>query len=108
MVKEARAVMKRDLGLSADAWGEGEGGGKAPNKAHKVSPEGSKVTDGGSKVTPGGKGRRRSGSKVTPPTVRISPHLKYQLENCQPASLTQVVERKLVSLSLALLATQQP
>ena len=115
MVKEARAVMKRDLGLSSDAWVEegkkvssnnpvdhdlpkvSPGAPKVTPASIKVTPGGTKVTPGGTKVTPGRRGRRSSGCKVTPPSVNISPHLKYQLESCQPANLTQIVQRKIIS-----------
>ena len=86
MVQEARAVMKRDLGLTESAWNTG-------SQHHPIV----RVTSPKSKENSGNVSkriRRKSSPKMSP---KVSPHLKYQLENCKAQNISQVIQRKLVS-----------
>merc|ERR1719282_360822 len=86
MVQEARAVMKRDLGLTESAWNTG-------SQHHPIvrvtSPKFKENSGNVSKRI-----RRKSSPKMSP---KVSPHLKYQLENCKAQNISQIIQRKLVS-----------
>ena len=100
MVKEARTVMARDLGLSEAAWSQANQTAKPVNISiieKKKSPS----------------QKRLSSSKKQPRTRRpsqspkLSPHLKYQLENNKPQNISQAIQRSLVSPDAAKCSTSE-
>ena len=92
MVKEARNVLRRDLGISEGAWTEAN---PLLQKAVKLvtTPKHPQMKQ---EKTPALHSRSFSGKKRRS-SLKVSPHLKYQLETTKPTSLTQKLQRDIVS-----------
>ena len=85
MVAEARAVMKRDLGVNEAAWSNDTQ--TSPVAASNTSKRSYPIITTGSSS-------KRSRRKSSP---KLSPHLKFQLQDNKPKNLTQVLQRSIVS-----------
>ena len=85
MVEEARAVMKRDLGLNDMAWNNPSTKTRVSLKTKKQSPRRSSLN------------KSRTRRSCSP---KLSPHLKYQFNNTKPVDLTQSIHRKMISPSV--------
>ena len=93
MVREARSVMARDLGLSEAAWSEAAQPPKPMVNTPLSSVEKKKSPSQRRSSLSSSKKPRRSTSH----SPKLSPHLKYQLENNKPQNISQAIQRSLVS-----------
>ena len=91
MVREARSVMARDLGLSEAAWSEATQPPK-PNTSLSIVERKRTSSQKRSSLSSSKKPRR---STSTSP--KLSPHLKYHLDNNKPQNISQAIQRSLVS-----------
>ena len=93
MVREARSMMARDLGLSEAAWSEATHPPKSSNTPINIEKKKS-PSQKRSSLSSLKKSRRSRRSSHSP---KLSPHLKYQLKNNKPQNISQVIQRSLVS-----------